>query len=398
MIFKAHRPQSQDHTSRIDRPLFLVTLVILGGFLMLPPRDGEAASSSKKAQGDRPFYLSFTYQPHDWSEKAFADTYAFIANNGDMIFHYFDDGVPWPEALAEDNFHAHVESTLRLRRDALRPGQAVSIGVNVLAKDRKSLAAYWGQDDGMPRPGEWAIRSFQDSAVITAYTKYCQRLIAFFQPNYFIYGMEVNSGITDIKSPEFSSLKSMLSHVYKNLKSNHPDLPLVLSFELGPDNGTPFTDDVVSALLPYTDVFAVSTYPYLFDGIGGDSRQLPKTFFSRVRSLIGKKPFAIAETGFNAKTWRILRRLIWIPGSEDSQARYVRFLLEEADKLEAMFVNWWVPVDLDALWEKMKMSGADPMLSQWNSNGLQDSQGQARPGLKIWKSWMEKPRREANRP
>ena len=69
----------------------------------------------------------------------------------------------------------------------------------------------------------------------------------------------------------------------------------------------------------------------------------------------------------------------------------LEFLLKESNKLNATFVNWWVPRDLDALWEIMKENGADPALSSWNSCGLVDAQGKPRQGLKIWKSWLNKP-------
>ncbi|MES9850741.1 MAG: hypothetical protein ABW170_02780 [Candidatus Thiodiazotropha sp. L084R] len=140
-----------------------------------------------------------------------------------------------------------------------------------------------------------------------------------------------------------------------------------------------------------TDIYAVSIYPYLLDGIAGNSEKIPRNLFSRVRSYIGDKPFGVAETGFNAKTWRVLSRFIWIPGNEESQAGYIKFLMDESNKLNAKFVNWWVPRDLDMLWERMKDAGADPVMSQWNSNGLVNSQGTPHQGLEFWKTWLKKP-------
>jgi hypothetical protein len=39
----------------------------------------------------------------------------------------------------------------------------------------------------------------------------------------------------------------------------------------------------------------------------------------------------------------------------------------------------------------MKDAGADPILSQWNSNGLVDADGKHRQGFDVWKSWLNKP-------
>jgi len=134
----------------------------------------------------------------------------------------------------------------------------------------------------------------------------------------------------------------------------------------------------------------LSAYTHIYSMESLGTRRKYLKIFSRVGHYIGDKPFAVAETGFNAKTWRVLSKFIWIPGNEASQANYVDFLLSESNKLGARFVNWWVPRDIDALWLKMKEAGADPLLSQWNSNGLVDSKGSPRRGFMIWREWLNK--------
>ncbi len=341
-------------------------------------------------ENERPFYMSMTYQPYDWSDQAFADTHAFIRNNADATFFYFDDGVPWPEALQEKPFHDNVEADISAKAKQAKNNKKTFIGVNFLGKDRASLAAYWAEQDSMFLPENWAQKSLKDEEVAKAYIEYCKRMIAAFDPDIFVYGMEIDSINTDVRSEEFLNLKAFLSKVYSQLKKEFPNLPLVLTFVLLPEQDMKQKRQMIKELLPFTDIYAVSVYPYLFDGIAGDANKIPKNLFSQMRDYIGDKPFAIAETGFNAKTWRVLSKLIWISGTEKSQAQYMRTLLQEAEKLDAVFVNWWVPRDLDALWEKMKASGADPMLSQWNSNGLLTADGQERLSFEVWKNWHEK--------
>lgn len=346
---------------------------------------------AKDMPESRSFYLSFTYQPYDWTDQAFADTYSFIDANSDMIFHYFDDGVPWVESLKGSKFHDNVELQLNQRIAHRKGNQKVGVGANFLGKDRRSLAPYWGEKDNLARPGKWATLNINHPEVISAYIAYCRSLIKRFHPDYFVYGMEVNAALIAVDSKEFEALEKMISAVYAALRKEFADLPLVLTFVLLPEDDMHGRKPMIKRLLPFTDIYAVSLYPYLFDGIAGDSTQIPQNLISSVRGYIGDKPFAIAETGFNAKTWRILSKLIWIPGNEKSQAGYVDFLLHESNKQNALFVNWWVPRDLDALWAKMKASGADPILSQWNSTGLTDAEGNHRQGLSIWRSWLNKP-------
>ena len=364
--------------------------IILNFWLFFLPLLGISSMTYAEKLTERSFDLGFTYQPYDWSEQAFEDTYNFIEQNGDLIFHYFDDGVPWPEAFANSDYHSHVDDIINTRIDHVRDNQKVALGVNFLAKNRLSLAAYWGEQDSLKLPDEWANKGINHPDVITAYVAYCRSMIQRFQPDYFIYGMEIDSVAFDIESNEFLALENMIQTVYTKLHHEFPDLPLVLSFVLLPEQDMQQRKHIVKRLLPYSDIYAVSLYPYLFDGIAGDADKLPKNLLSRARNYIGDKPFAIAETGFNAKTWHVKSKGINIPGNESSQANYVNFLLQEANTLNALFVNWWVPRDLDKLWIKMEAAGADPMFSQWNSNGLVDAQGKPRPGLAAWRSWLKK--------
>ncbi len=368
----------------VKNQFFVLSLVFIIIFGM------NQISLAQDVVESRPFLLGFTYQPHDWSAQAFEETYAFIQKNSDMVFYYFDDGVPWPESFAHSHFHENVEMVLNDRVAHIGENQKVAVGVNFLAKDRRSLAGYWGEVDSLPRSGEWASRGIAHPDVIAAYVSYCRELITHFNPKYFVYGMEIDAVDWDVDNQDFLALEKMVSTVYTQLRREFVDLPLLLTFVLAPEEDMQKRKKVVQRFLPYTDIYAVSFYPYLFDGIGGNADKIPADLLSRVRSYIGDKPFAVAETGFNAKTWRLLTRLIWIPGTEQSQATYVDFLLREAHKLDARFVNWWVPRDLDGLWEKMEDAGADPMFSQWNSNGLVDAEGEPRKGLSVWRTWHNK--------
>lgn len=375
---------------RYGLALLACGVLILGVYKIAVTQENPGEREAR-APARRSFDLGLTYQPHDFTDAAFSETYDLIAKHADLIFHYMGDGVPWTEAADGKPYHPNVEKTFRERAARNRPGQKVGLGISFLDSRRQNLALYWGENDSMPRPGKWRNRSFRDPAVISAYLAYCRDLLRRFKPDYFIYGMEVDSFAFDPRGAKFNAIKNFTARVYGTLKAEYPDLPVLLSFVLLPEKEMREREVMTRALLQYSDMYAVSAYPYLFDGIGGNAEKLPSAFFSRVRGLMGDKPFAVAETGFNAKPWRVLSRFIWVDGKERWQAHYVRFLLEESQKLDARFVNWWVPRDLDALWEKMKASGADAMLSQWNSCGLADARGRPRKGLNVWDSWLALP-------
>lgn len=100
--------------------------------------------------------MSFTYQPYDWSEDAFLKTHQFIQNNADATFFYFDDGVPWTEALNGTPFHEKVNSDISAKSEQAKKNDKIFVGVNFLVKDRASLASYWATEDSMLPPEGWS--------------------------------------------------------------------------------------------------------------------------------------------------------------------------------------------------------------------------------------------------
>lgn len=207
-------------------------------------------ASAQESSNTRSFYLGLTYQPYDWSEQAFEETYSFIANNSDMIFHYFDDGVPWEEASSDSKYHNNVESQLNERMKHIRKNQKITVGVNFLGKDRRTVAFYWGKEDSLPRSGKWANYGINHPDVISAYISYCRSMIKRFNPDYFIYGMEVDSVELDITSKEFQALETVITRTYIELREEFPNLPLVLTFMLAPEEDMHKRKIMVQRLLP----------------------------------------------------------------------------------------------------------------------------------------------------
>ena len=349
----------------------------------------------------RSFRMGFTYQPYDWSDEAFAKTFHLIGKHGDLIAHYFDNGIPWPEAFHGLPYHPHVEEDIQRRISHQQESQEVLLAVNLLASDRISLAGYLAETDGMERPGIWKNKDFNDPDVIRAYLNYCQDLIKRFKPNYLLYGFEIDSAIIDPESDRFQKLLIMLREVYTTLKQENPNLNIVLGFNLGDTEYMKERENVIQKLLPYTDIYAVSTYPFIYSGIGGDSRNIPSDWFSKVQNLAPGKPFAVAETAYLAKDFTHPTQGLWIPfqkerllifGRAKWQANYIRFLLESAQKLKAVFVNVWAIRDLDRLFEKIDAGGgeyAEPMWKLIRHSGLFDAEGKPRESLAIWEAWRQ---------
>jgi hypothetical protein len=340
----------------------------------------------------RPFYMGFTPFQYSWVEDTIDTTYEQIHDHADMILHHLDDGVPWPEALAGEPFHENVvenvERRLRLTGDDMK----VFVAATPIDFNRKQLAAYWDKKEGGKLPKEWQDRAFDDPEVIEAYLNYCIWLIEKFQPDYFSYGIEVN--LLAYNNPDaYPGFIELAKQVYPALKERYPDLPIMLSFYLEPPDRLAETKRHITPLLPYTDIFGISTYPYMVrEGPGQTIDEIPENWFDQIDQIAPDKPFAIAETGYIAEDFKAM--FSRIEGRKDHQDRYVQWMLSEAAKRDAEFVIWFVVADYDDLWTVLKwVVMFNPLAKAWKDTGLFDGDLKPRPALDTWDRWLERPRR-----
>ena len=356
--------------------------------------DGDAPSLAAEAEAPLPtarsFRMGFTPLPYDLTPEAFAETYIRIGDHGDIVSHLLDEGVPWRAAASGTTFHPNVEADIARRLSGTRKNSAVFLSVTPLAQDRISLAGEWAESGGMPLPEDLQGRPFDDPDVVSAFVGYALRMIDRFDPDYFAYAVE----ISDLSAaPEArAAFVGLAGEVYRAVKRVHPDLPVFPTCSLG--NRFAFTDDLrsfVEELAPFTDILAVSTYPYVWDGVGGDADRIPADWFSKIADVLPDKPFAIAQTGFLSGTYRNLPSLVWISAGPEDQAAYLSELFQEAERLEAQFVIWYVPVDYDRLWDRLESMGMSQWFAQWMRTGLWSADFQPRPALKVWTDWLALP-------
>jgi predicted GH43/DUF377 family glycosyl hydrolase len=340
------------------------------------------------APEQRSFDMGFVPWPYDFTYEAVKDTYAFIDEHADLIAHHFDDGVPWPEALYNKPYHESVFAELETHIKGSAPEKKVYVAINPISpfsSNRNAIADYWAETNNMELPSEWECKSFDDPDVINAYTNHVLFMIGYFNPDYLAYGIEVNM-LAKSNPDAYEKFIVLIENVYTSVKKVHPDLPLFLSIEI--ETFVSDKDDQIKAikkLLPFTDYIALSTYPYMLTPNPDD---MPIDWFTQLIDMAPEKPFAIAETAF------IAEELVFsvedkIRGSNDWQAKYMEFLLRQANKHNAEFIVWFIPRDYDKAWEKMKKMGASKVLGAWKDAGLLDETGKERGAFKIWKKWLD---------
>ena len=340
----------------------------------------------------RSFYMGMTPHPHDYTLEGVDEAYNILRNHTDIVAHHFDDGIPWPEAYEKRSYHPNVEEELNGRVKRLKNDQKVYVALAPLYSDRYSLAGYWGKESNMERPGEWKNRSFDDFEVVTAYTNFCRDLIDRFDPDYFNYGVEVNKNWKGVTDSNFIKFLQFAEKVYKTLKREYPDLPIFVSLIKDSVDMSETQIKINKKVLQFSDYVAVSTYPFWtleYAPDTADPSDLPENWFSAVAALAPEKPFCIAETGYIAEDLIIDAYSITIKGRADYQAEYVKFLLEEMDTLDAEFVVWFVPRDYDLAWERLQDMGFPPWGKIWRDCGFINENGNPRPALGVWDSWLQ---------
>ena len=203
-------------------------------------------------------------------------------------------------------------------------------------------------------------------------------MIREFNPDYLAYGIEVN--MLAASNPEaFNKYRSLTEKVYRILKKENPNLPIFLTFYIRHFHQFNQTEPV-RQLLPFTDYMAVSCYPFL-EGYNSP-KMLPPDWFSRLAQFAPEKPFAIAETGYTAENVVIKGMGVDFPGSEEQQASYARFILEELHKLNGKFVVWFFGRDYVTDIDFAKL---------WQYSGMIDRNGKSREALRIWDEWLKLP-------
>lgn len=346
-------------------------------------------SSSMPESNTRSFFMGFTAFPYNNTVTAQQDTYERVALNGDIFLNHLDHGVPWEEALNDLPFPEEVQNTLIATKSGLRPNTKVLLTATPSNQTRENLALYWNNNGAhQTLPSAWQNKTFDDPEVISAYIKYCQRVINEVEPDYFAFAIEANAAFrkNDIAFTQFLTLAN---EVYSALKNDYPTLPIFLTVQdQSFDNSKPELLETTAMLIEHSDYIAISTYPFLF--YGDTTRDANPALFSDnwlndFRNLDTSKPFAISETGFCAQDMVIENLGINVKGTEQWQAEYVDKLFEHSNDLDAEFVLWFVYRDYDLLYDNT--ANPTDIMKVWRDNGVLDGDGNERPSYAKWSEW-----------
>ncbi|NIS82925.1 MAG: hypothetical protein GTO14_22615 [Anaerolineales bacterium] len=393
----------------LKRPTFLFLMLFAFGLATLACSEESVTRSvtiidselTKNLPESRSVLLGVQPFPHDISEEASDQAYDFMYEHSDLLFYHLDNGIPWPEALADEPYHPNFMEDIERMVARRKPGQPLYLAITPNQPKRNHIALYRGVDESMDLPPAWQGKSFDDHDVITAYLNHSRYMIETFDPDYFAYGIEVTCNFASADDPNLIQFLHLAEAVYPMLKQEYPDLPIFLtictgSFEVDDIN---ILFELGRRVLEYSDYVAVSTYPYwIVPGLKikqANPDDLPRDWFAQWAELAPEKPFVVAETAYPAEDLKMTPVLGWrvdIEANEALQARYVAFMLEALNDLGAEFVAWFVPRDYDALYEWItEQIGEVEFYKTWRDTGFLDGDGNPRPALLVWDAWLAVP-------
>lgn len=334
--------------------------------------------------------MGFTPFPWDMTIEAIMDTAKFITENGDIISHHLEQGVPWIEALDDKPFHPDMMKDWEGRK-GICASKKVFLSLTPLNEGRNSLEMYRGKDEDMPIPELFKDKAFNDPIVKKAYLNYCRRAVSYFQPDYLAIGIEVNELFHN--SPDmWSSFVELYKYTYTELKKEYPDLPIFFTVSLHNLTNPGWKDrekqqEEIKNLLEYSDVLGISYYPFM-----AMQSEKPIKILDWVLNFTSK-PLAITETGFPAQDIVLKTYKVTIPGSPEKQATYFKTLLDRGNKDGYLFIICFLYRDYDALFKSIapQLERRDLTLeifSVWRDCGLVDENGIKRPAFDVWKNYL----------
>jgi len=355
--------------------LSLFAAIFLGLFVAIESMAAEVAA----APAPRPFRMGFTGFPHDITAEALKQTREFVRTNADLIAHHIE-GVPWAEALEGKPFPKELLEDYESKRSMKPPGAKVYLAISP-GRGELKLA----EKGTTPLPPELRGKSYDDPLVIKAYLNYCRRNIEFFKPDCLAIGIEVNE-IYSAGKDKWAAYADLHRQVYRELKREHPGLPIFASYTL--HNLIKERGGMLQAsqdLMPFNDCVAVSFYPFFISQSPDDAFGWLTENFDQFR-----KPYAMVETNDTAERLQLPQSKFVLNGTPEKQAAYVRTLLALADQRRFQFVVLFIHQDYDALWDAIKAT-APELFMAWRDCGLIDERGRARPSYSVWQEYLKRP-------
>ena len=348
---------------------------------------GAAAAPLPEYEGPptRPFAMGFTSWPADLTPEGVAIAKKFAHAHGDIISVMFIGGIPWPQALEGRPFSKDVQDAL-----ADRPSgeKKLFLSISPLDRDRKGLAPYWGEKDSQPLPDPWDKEPLNSPRVKKAFLNFVLHSVKTMRPDYLAIGVESNVLLSrDVA--KWRQLKELHRETYTAVKKTYPKLPVFFTTEvlhykrMTRDAKQSEQEKEVAELMRYSDLFAMSLYPYMSLET---PRPVPANFLDF--AIRFKKPIAVSESGMTSRDVPLKTYGVTLIGSEAEQRNFTELLLKTAARDKYEFVINFAGTDSDRLVARLRPP-MDELARIWAFTGMQTSIGRPKPALPVWDGFLK---------
>lgn len=349
----------------------------------------------------RPFRMGFTPLGPSPALEDWVRAVQTISRHGDLIALFIQDGVPWDAALANAplaEYPKNIREFLEFQSTLVKtlvPQHARYIAFNPTSVDYRQLAANWETQTNGPLPYPWNTYDFDHPDVKQATLNYLKTLVTLLDPMYLNIGIETNILLAR-NYEHWGTYLELHKYLYTELKKLYPKLTIMVSVQyehllgLHEDStalqkrfASTYPDILtaeVAKLLKYSDMLAVSTYPYMIE-----RNRVTETYFATAAKLASdaKIPLSIDQTGYT--TAPIVVGSVVLPGDETLQLQYMNFIMSEAQRLNMKFVVNFVAIDYETAF------GTDVVSMSWAYTGLYRKNGAGKAALNVWDAFYVRP-------
>jgi arabinogalactan endo-1,4-beta-galactosidase len=328
--------------------------------------------------------MGFSQWPADLTDEGIAISREYAESHGDIVSVMFIGGIPWQEALDDKPFSKDVQENMSYRAPA---GKKLLLSISPLNKDKRDLAPYWGDRENQPLPKPWDKEPLNSPRIKKAFLNFVLRTIDTMHPDYLAIGVESNV-LLSRDHAKWQHLKELHRDTYSAVKKIHSTLPVFFSTEvlhykrLARDAKASDQEKEVADLMRYSDLFAMSLYPYMSPEV---PRILPQNFLDFAKRF--KKGIAVTESGMSSRNVELKSYGTVLYGSDADQTRFTEFLLKTAARDNYEFVINFASTDSDRLVSRLRPQMAD-LARIWAYIGMQTSDRRAKPASAVWNGFF----------
>ncbi len=336
----------------------------------------------------RTFLLGFTHWPPSFDAKEIESMYGFQKQNSDLSVYHQVEGVAWPEALAGGKYPKRLVDNWNFVKSHFPKGRPVYLALTPLNDSRTGLANYANEkSDQEALPAPWSGYALNQQEVKNAYLNYVEEAVNFFQPEFL--AIDIESNVLLSKDPKkWNEFLDLHEYIYKTLKKKYPELVIFSTVQYEHLNATQadafgkakLQKAEVEKLLKNSDLFALSTYPYM-----SKIKPVRESYFDLALSL--NKPIAIAETGYASKDFSVYGYKF--EQSPEDQRQYFDVLFKAAAANNFKFIVNFAAFDYVKLLQSLPKPARE-LAGVWVYTGLKNSEGADKPAFMLWQNELVK--------